>query len=257
MALFVRVVVYYVLMWVFLIILGGTSQAVGLPVEVGVAQWGPGIAALLMLLIFRKDGLRLTLVNPDTPFSRYVLAFAVPLALSAVIYGVSRLLPPTAAPSAWAVVTSLPMLLIWIPFGALGEEIGWRGYLQIRLDVRLNGFTSSLIVAALWAPMHIHLFSNGLLYIALFFITLMGYSLVLYALLHDTGFSVLIATVFHLAINYGNLLYFDVLNAPSLMLISALVWGIAAGVTVYQRRAIFFGRPERAPTGPIGAVAEG
>jgi len=48
----VRVVVFYILAFVFTIVLGGAQEAAKVPAETVIfAQWGPGLAALLMLLI--------------------------------------------------------------------------------------------------------------------------------------------------------------------------------------------------------------
>ena len=68
-----RIGIFYVLAWFFLILLGGLQQATGiLPPEIGLAQWGPGIAALLMLLLFRRDGFKITFFSKGTPILRYV-----------------------------------------------------------------------------------------------------------------------------------------------------------------------------------------
>jgi hypothetical protein len=50
--MFARIIVFYGLTWFFLILLGGGQQAAGLPAEISLPQWGPGLAALLMLILF-------------------------------------------------------------------------------------------------------------------------------------------------------------------------------------------------------------
>lgn len=236
----VRVIVYYVLMWVFLLVLGGASQAAGLPTEIGLAQWGPGLAGLTTLLLFRKDGLRLTFFNRDAPLLRYVIAAALPVIGGLLAYAVALAtrIPPTAS----TIVASPLLFALWIPLGALGEEIGWRGVLHKRLDARLNGLTSSLIVGLLWAPMHVHLFPNGAIYMVLFAVLIVAYSIVIYALVADLSFSVLIATIFHLSLNYTNTLFLDLINATAFMAINAAVWVIIAVIVVLARRELFSGR---------------
>ena len=73
--MFLRIGLFYVWTWFFLILLGGLQQATGiLPPEVGLAQWGPGIAGLLMLWIFRKDNHRMVFFSKDIPAPHYLFA---------------------------------------------------------------------------------------------------------------------------------------------------------------------------------------
>jgi hypothetical protein len=62
----VRVGLSCVFMRFFLMLLGGIQQETGLlPPEIGLAQWGPGSAGMLMLLTLRRDGHRITLINRE------------------------------------------------------------------------------------------------------------------------------------------------------------------------------------------------
>ena len=66
-----RVVVFYILTFVFTIVLGGIQEAAGLSqTSIILPQWAPGLAALLMLLIFRKDRLHITFFDRRVPTSR-------------------------------------------------------------------------------------------------------------------------------------------------------------------------------------------
>lgn len=86
--------VFYVLTWFFLMLLGGIQQETGLlPPEIGLAQWSPGIAALLMPLIFRKDGHKIVFFSKDTPVLRYLLAALVLVGVGLVVLLISSLLP--------------------------------------------------------------------------------------------------------------------------------------------------------------------
>lgn len=235
-----RAAIFYILTFFFLVLLGGLQQATGLlPPEIGLAQWGPGIAALLMLAIFRKDGFKITFHAKGTSFLRYLSAALIPLGAALVVCLLAVLLriePSAGAP----VYNSLPLLVLWMPFGALGEELGWRGYLHKMLDTRLSGLVSTLIVGLLWLPIHFSLFANGPLFVILLAVVILSYSVVIYALVKEAGFSVLLASVFHLAINLGNLLFLNIINETTLMLVNALVWVAVAAVTVVVKRDLFF-----------------
>lgn len=240
--MFLRISLFYVLTWFFLILLGGLQQATGLlPPEIGLAQWGPGIAALLMLLIFRKDGHKITLFSKDTPVVRYLYAALIPIGIGLIIFLIRSIMsiePSADAPT----YDSLLLLILWMPFGAIGEELGWRGYLHKKLATRtrMRGFFSSLLVGVLWMPIHVTFLAQGPVFVLLLTVLIISYSIVIYALVQDTGFNVLLASVFHLSINLTNLLFLDVIYETSFMMINAIVWAIVAAVIVLMKRDVFF-----------------
>ena len=242
--MFLRIGIFYVLSWFFLMLLGGLQQATDiLPSEVGLAQWGPGIAALLMLVIFRKDGVRITFFSKETPVLRYVSTALIPVAVSLVVFLAKSLL--AIEPSADALVYGalLPMVL-WMPFGALGEELGWRGYLHKKLDPHMRGLWSSLLVGLLWMPIHVAFFSEGAVFLFFLGLLIMSYSVVIYALVQETGFNVLLAGIFHLFINVSNLLFLNVIHELPFMMVNALVWVVVAIIVVLRKKELFFNTKE-------------
>ena len=234
-----RISVFYVLTWFFLILLGGSQQATGLlPPEIGLAQLAPGIAALLMLVIFRKDGHQIIFLSKGISFSRYLYAALIPAGVSLVVLVIRSLMDIT--PSATVpIYSSLIAFILRMPFGALGEEIGWRGYLHKKLDTRLRGLFSSLIVGILWMPIHVAFLSQGPIFIFFLAILIISYSIVFYALVQDAGFNVLLASIFHLAVNLTNLLFLDVIYELSFMIVNSLVWALLAAGFVIFRRDLF------------------
>jgi membrane protease YdiL (CAAX protease family) len=234
-----RVGVFYVLVWLCLMLLGGIQQETGLlPPEIGLPQWAPGIAGLLMLAIFRKDGHKMIWLSKETPLLRYLLAAVIPVGLGLVTFLIISLLGIESS-SSGAAFSSFSLVVLWAPLGALGEEIGWRGYLHKYLDARVRGVVSSLIVGVLWAPFHVHFLSEGLVFMLFFVLLLISYSIVLFALIQDTGFNILLATLFHLSINYINLIFLDVIYSTTFTAINAVVWAIAAVTLVLRRKEIY------------------
>lgn len=235
-----RVVVFYVLTWFFLLLLAIVQQAVGLlPPEIGLPQWGPGLAALAMLIIFRRDGHRIVFFSQETPILRYIYAALIPVGASLVIFLIRSLLriePSSDAPA----YGSLVPLILWMPLGALGEEVGWRGYLHKKLDTRMRGLFSSLLVGILWLPIHVSFLSLGPVFVLFLALLIISYSIVIYALVQDTGFNVALASVFHLFINLTNLPFLDVINQTQFMMVNALVWVVLAGIVVFMKRELFF-----------------
>jgi membrane protease YdiL (CAAX protease family) len=241
--MFLRISIFYVLTWFFVILLGGVQQATGvIPAEIGLAQWGPGIAALLMLVIFRKDGFKITFFSKSTPIRRYLYAALIPFGVGLVIY-LLKFLVPVKSTSVPEIFNNLALVLIWIPLGALGEELGWRGYLHKKLDPRMRGLFSSLLVGILWIPIHVHFLAQGPVFLFFFALMIISYSIVIYALVQDTNFNVLLASLFHLSINLANLLVLDVIYENKFMIMSALIWVVVASFTIFLKRNIFL-RPK-------------
>ncbi len=239
--MFRRIIIFYVLAWFFLMLLGGVQQATGVvPVEIGLAQWGPGIAALLMLELFRKDGFKITFFAKSTPPLRYLYAALIPLGVGVVVYLLKSLIPmqSSAVPG---IFDNLPLTLLWIPLGAIGEEIGWRGYLHKKLDPHMRGLFSSLLVGILWMPIHVHFLSQGPVFLFFFALTAISWSIVIYALVRDTNFDVLLASIFHMAINLASLFVLNVIYQTSFMMLNSLVWVVVAAVVILLKRDIFLG----------------
>ena len=239
MKIALRVLIFYILMWLFLMVLGGVQQETGfLPPEVGLAQWGPGLAGLLMLVLFRKDGHKLVWWRNPPDLQRFMLAALVPLAAALVLFVVQTFMRVPASGAG-----ALPLIAIfWAPLGALGEEIGWRGYLQQRLKGNMRGIVVAVLIGLLWAPMHVQYFANGLLFFAFFTLLIISFSVFVYAISAD-AFSITLATVFHLAVNYTSMYFFDRINSTIFMAVNALIWVLIAVVAILKNKVLFLSRP--------------
>lgn len=237
--MFLRVGVFYLLTLFFTMLLGGLQQEVGLLPELTfLPQWGPGIAGLLTMLIFRKkDGVRIAFFTAEMPLQRYLWAFGLPLISGLLAYAFALLVfgDPQGQQPNGALIASMIA-------GAIGEEIGWRGYLHRRIAPQLNGLISSLIVGVLWTPFHMHFFEGGLLFMAFYGLSLVSLSVMAYAVLAEYKFNVLGATVFHLAINLINALYADLLLSFNLsfMIAYAVIAALVAAGVILARRELFF-----------------
>jgi len=125
-------------------------------------MWCPGVAALLTTLIdqhnLRGLGWRLG------PARYLLLSYALPIAYAGVIYALTWLLGwgaftvenvPQGQPWPIFVLRNATFLFLFgglIP--ALGEEIGWRGYLVPQLAKRTSFTNVALISGAIWAVWH-------------------------------------------------------------------------------------------------------
>jgi uncharacterized protein len=151
------------------------SYAVGL-------EWCPGSAALLTCAIMRID--LVALGWNVRPWRWQILAYATPLAVCAVAYGIIWITGLGGFPNMKTVadlrdslglgrLTTSEVILLWIPLwltarsvrtfaSSLGEAIGWSGLLGPCLAARYGFTKAALITGAIWAIWHfpILLFSD-------------------------------------------------------------------------------------------------
>jgi hypothetical protein len=115
---------------------------------------------------------------------------------------------------------------------------------SVRIHLGGEGFTrrEAAHVGVLWALWHVGLYQNGVLYMAFFVLLMISYTFVIYALVVDTGFNVLMAAIFHLMINITNLFSFSIINDVGFIMVNSLVWAAIAVVVVLTRRSLFVAR---------------
>ena len=117
-------------------------------------MWSPGVAAILTCLIFQKS---LRPIGWRWGKTRYqLLSFFLPIVYAAAAYSIVWLVGWGRIRKEFSIDT-VEFLTIGILFSllfALGEEIGWRGYLVPQLS-KVMGFTSvCLISGVIWAVWH-------------------------------------------------------------------------------------------------------
>lgn len=116
--------------------------------KTSVIMWGPGIAALVCWRVFRHSWPRHTTITGGRPW-RALAFYFVPMAALAVA-GISM---QPGAPPVHALVLVLALVGL---FNTLGEELGWRGFLQDAL-ASLPQYKRWTLVGAMWCCWH---FSN-------------------------------------------------------------------------------------------------
>ncbi len=208
--------------------------------------WTPTIA---FATIHRK-------VDPGRSFLRQVAdLFATRIRLRPLL--ASLLIPVVATIAAWigyALVTGRPLWSLVADLsaaallftfadglirGPLGEELGWRGYLQNELNKHVSLLKASLIVGVIWGVWHLPLwFISGyqgislVLYILAFMVGLVAFSVII-GLVYGRGRNLLYAILLHQMLNFsGRLLAIDelvVLAATSavyvvIALVISLAW---------------------------------
>ena len=166
---------------------------------------GPALAALIVTALSDgRRGVRALLrrvVRWRVPLPWYAVALGLPAALALLAASLSAGFGPAVLQVGRLTVLDLVLVVL-----VLGEELGWRGYALPALIERFSPLGASIVLGLIWGLWHLPLFylpgtpQYRQPFVA-FAIMTTAYSVLLtWAFLHTRG-SVLIATVFHGAIN--------------------------------------------------------
>src|ERR687890_356646 len=216
------------------------------------------VAIMLTAIVFGRGALRKLLgrlliwrVNPLW----YLVVFLGPVAL------VGGVVPLNALLGGPALSLGMPLLGAAIFFGfsifpgsALGEEIGWRGYVLPRLQSRMSALSASLILAPIWALWHLPLFLAGWLQgapvrtpalYAAFVVSAFAMSVFFTWVYNSTGGSLLMVVLLHATVNLPLSLSTDLLGSRAtlpillyfgLLVVAAIVVVIVAGPEHLSRK---------------------
>jgi uncharacterized protein len=235
----VRVVLFYILAFVFLAILGGAQLVFKIDFGISLVQLSPGLAALIMLVIFKKDNVRLTIAVTGTQTLKYIGAVGIPLLVSGALFlSYSQFIAPLSIQPISGI--SLLIFLGGTLLGAFGEELGWRGYLQRIVEGKVNVLIASLLVGVLWGLWHVMNYQFGPIYLLFFVLFACACSVIMAWLLKGTDYNVVIAGLFHFAVNVGfYILLREVSSDLRLMMLMGLVWVVVAVVIIVLNRKYF------------------
>jgi uncharacterized protein len=154
-----------------------------------------GVRTLLGRLLHARIGLRWYL-------AALALTMLVPLAV-----GVSVLMggdTPVVDNTIFGVLFLFAFMIF--PGSALGEELGWRGFVLPRMQARHSALKASLLIGILWGPWHLPLWLTGSeghpisLYVP-FVVAVVASSVFYTWLYNNTGGSLLIVVLYHAASN--------------------------------------------------------
>jgi membrane protease YdiL (CAAX protease family) len=237
-----RVIGFYVIAFLFTIMLSMVQQAAGIDAgKIILPQFGPGLAALVMLLLPGND-LTLTFVSRRASLRGYLLALGLPFLVPAVFFlGYGLTVRPLSLPHLDA--ASLAIMLAGMLAGAFGEELGWRGYLQKLVDRKGNGLGAFLLVGILWGLWHVGNYHYGAAYMVFFVLSTIGYSAAMAWLIRGAEYNVAQACLFHFGVNAGFFLIQDALADLRLIAWNGITWILLAAVIVIVRRKDFL--PQR------------
>jgi membrane protease YdiL (CAAX protease family) len=230
--------------------------------------FGPSLAAVIVAaLATGRAGLRellsrITRWRVGLGWYAVALLASVPCFLLIVYVNVLWGAPaPTAAQlGAWASLAVLLVGFIINPFGGAWEELGWRGYALPRLQARHSPLIASLILGLLWAAWHLPMFITGLIPWPNALVVI-GLTVVFSWLFNHTSGSVLIAFLFHAALDAVGEWYIPLFQGADRVRIywlMTVVMGVAAAAIMILERDRWLTRMPETPgdlrVEPVGGV---
>lgn len=174
-------------------------------------SWMPNIAAFIVLgLIIKSKGGIMALFKGWLKWRMHpgwyllvltpVLFGFITIFIFQWIYGFSPSTKLFADPA-----ELMPLLVLITITGAIGEELGWRGFALPRLQLRMNALNASIILGIIWALWHLPLWFAGLGFEAIpywaYLLIGVSFSIMVTAACNSSGGSLLIASLFHLFLN--------------------------------------------------------
>jgi membrane protease YdiL (CAAX protease family) len=210
-------------------LLATIQQKINLDFEkIVLPQLAPAIGFLIMTLLFKSMRMPIGFDFNKLIAIKSLLALGLPFLLITIAFIIGKLigLEPKFTNDLTPLIS---IMLIGIIIGSVGEEIGWRSFLQPTLEKNNSVILASIIVGLIWGLWHIGHYKNGLLFMIGFLIFTISASIILAWILRETRYNIIIAVLFHTSINIGFFMLFkNSLTDSKLMIINGIVWLIPA-----------------------------
>lgn len=241
---FVLVFVLALPFWLWGALAGDLTKAI--PINLPISALGfvcPMIAALILRYREQKSrGVKQLLGRIfDVKRTRqkiwYVPTVLLMPSILVLSYVVMRLIGRS-LPDPYLPFLAIPIFFLAFFIGAIGEEIGWSGYVLDPLQGRWGAFQASLMVGVIWAIWHIVPFlqtQNGPVWIAWQSIGTVGVRVLLVWLYNTTGKSVFVAILFHAMLNVSEFLFPNYGSHYDPAITGVLIIMTAAIVTYFWR----------------------
>src|ERR671911_3155472 len=212
------------------------------------------VAIVLTAIVLGRGALRTLLARlliwRVSPFW-YLVVFLGPVALVGCVVLLNALMGGPALSLGMTLVgATIFFAFSVVPGSALGEEIGWRGYVLPRLQSRMSALSAALLIAPLWGLWHLPLWLTGepdrtpTLYTG-FLVSAFALSIIFTWVYNSTGGSLLMIVLLHATVNLPITLVRDDLGPQAtvpvllyfgLLVVAAIVVVIVAGPKHLSRK---------------------
>lgn len=190
-----------------------------------IGAYGPTISAIIVQFILDKKKLKVllrSLIKVKSRFNLILFVIFVPIGLYILAYLFSGIFFDGNLSLHWIIgFTNIPIwFLVALPFGPLGEELGWRGFMLPKLLEKYSIIKSTFLVGLAWGIWHLvsftfpgaalpEFFEVSIWTILLYFTNTIALSLVFTYVYLKTNGSVFYAILLHAFFNAAANITFD------------------------------------------------
>ena len=228
----VYVAIAFAFTWVF-------TFAVNVSVAFGlIALFGPAIAAII---VTRADGTWPELKARITGWRRHVGWYGLALGVPFVVAGVARLLLTMSGGTVegFGSISAIEVVIFVL---VIGEETGWRGFLQPRLRARYGLATAGLLTGLVWVLWHLPIYLNpeqGIVGFLQFAWWVLPLSVAMGVIAEGARFSIIVTTVMHGAANIAMPILLPGVDRSWWLVVTGVLYAVVAAIVVIaaNRRA--------------------
>lgn len=186
-----KIILYVLITIVITGLLATLQQKIGLNFEkLILPQLAPAIGFLIIALLFRNLRMPIRVDFNEVIAIKSLLALAIPPLLIGISFALGKLIG-LKVEFTKDLTPLISVTLIGILIGSIGEEIGWRSFLQPTLEKNSPVLWASTVVGLIWGLWHIGHYKNGVLFMVGFLIFTISASIILawiYQLILDSLF---------------------------------------------------------------------
>lgn len=213
------VIWFYVLTLIFTIILGGTAQVLCVNfipkqyqtiVSLVIVQMAPTFGTLFVFLRAKdRDCFKNMNWCPIKNISSILwllLSFIIPTTIVSITSAIMSVYGKTYIPNNYSIKLLIITVLCAL-IGSIGEEIGWRGFMQPSFNRKYSLFSSAVFTGILWGAWHFgKLASFGILGYLLFILLITEFSVMMAWIYSKSNSNMICMVLFHLGVNISSLL---------------------------------------------------
>ena len=216
--------------------------------RISLPQFAPTLAYIVIVIIFKDLFIPINFKINRIVIVKLLFVIFIPLLMSLTSFFICKLRNLDFIVN--SDVSSLKAAFFGILMGAVGEEIGWRSFLQPSLDKKYPKIISCIIVGIIWGVWHIPYFFFGPLYVISFILFTISYSIVILLILKNTQYNIVLSSVFHFSLNIGAWIFFNS-NAENynltISIINSIIWLIAAVIVIVINKRYYFVKDRKTP----------